>query len=381
MVQFNTQFPDANKAVSSALGFAQLGQLSQRNKLLEMAQQERQQLQGARQGALGGDFGQLAVIAPQELDIFLEFQSRDQRTSRERLEQSLESGARVMFGASQNPALFSQLRAQHIELFPEDADDFPEVFDPQQAEAAITMATSLKALQAQRQKIAAELRGEQRTISSEERGEQRTISAEGRAEQRKIAGEERATTREFAKPGSPAPLRKEFTALSKDFRKVRDAFGKVQKAAENPSAAGDVSMIFGFMRMLDPASTVREGEFATAQNAAGIPDRIRAFYNRAINGERLAPETRADFLFQARGVFDSELQTHTEREAQFRTLATQNNVDPSRVVIDMVGRFRETGKSSKTKGKIERRGVIPGVGAAVKIDGEWFLDDGSFEDN
>jgi len=38
------------------------------------------------------------------------------------------------------------------------------------------------------------------------------------------------------------------------------------------------------MKILDPGSVVREGEFATAQNSAGIPERIRAKYNR--NTER-----------------------------------------------------------------------------------------------
>ena len=38
-----------------------------------------------------------------------------------------------------------------------------------------------------------------------------------------------------------------------------------------PDAAGDMALIFSYMKMLDPNSTVREGEYATAQDAGSIP--------------------------------------------------------------------------------------------------------------
>ena len=61
-----------------------------------------------------------------------------------------------------------------------------------------------------------------------------------------------------------------------------------------------ISLIFGFMKMLDPGSVVREGEFATAQNAASIPDRIRNAYNRALEGTRLNPQQREMFKSASR---------------------------------------------------------------------------------
>jgi len=39
--------------------------------------------------------------------------------------------------------------------------------------------------------------------------------------------------------------------------------------------------------MLDPGSVVRESEFATAQNAAGVPDQVRNMYNKVLSGTRL----------------------------------------------------------------------------------------------
>jgi hypothetical protein len=64
-------------------------------------------------------------------------------------------------------------------------------------------------------------------------------------------------------------------------------------------AASDISLIFAFMKMLDPTSVVREGEFATAQNSGGIEDQIRNVYNQLRSGERLTPDQRANFVRRA----------------------------------------------------------------------------------
>jgi len=52
-------------------------------------------------------------------------------------------------------------------------------------------------------------------------------------------------------------------------------------------AAAQIGTIFSFMKMLDPTSTVREGEYATAQNTAGVEDKIRNAYNKALDGSFL----------------------------------------------------------------------------------------------
>lgn len=105
-------------------------------------------------------------------------------------------------------------------------------------------------------------------------------------------------------------LRKEYTALTGDFVAVRDAYRRVSASQE--SAAGDLSMIFGYMKMLDPGSVVRESEFATAQNAAGVPDQVRNMYNRILSGERLNPEQREMFKAQAEELMKAAQMRETE---------------------------------------------------------------------
>jgi hypothetical protein len=129
-------------------------------------------------------------------------------------------------------------------------------------------------------------------------------------------------------------LRKELSVLSKPFADVRDAMGRIRASASNPSAAGDLALIFNYMKVLDPGSTVREGEFATAQNSAGIPERLRAQYNKVISGERLGDDQRKDFVDRAEGLYGSQLSIQKRQEDEYRRLAKGRGANPENVVID-----------------------------------------------
>lgn len=159
-------------------------------------------------------------------------------------------------------------------------------------------------------------------------GENRGLSpSEQRAEARAQQSEQTASRRDEVN------LRREFNNRQevKDFRTVQSAYNSVQAAARNPSAAGDLSLIFAYMKILDPGSVVREQEFANAQNAAGVPDQIRNRYNQILNGQRLNPNQRRDFLNQANNLFQTRRQTYANVENEYRGYAESYGVSPDRV--------------------------------------------------
>lgn len=119
------------------------------------------------------------------------------------------------------------------------------------------------------------------------------------------------------RPDAEAKFRKEYSDQTKGYQDVKAAYGRV-KASED-SAVGDLSLIFGYMKMLDPGSVVREGEFATAQNAAGVPERIQNIYNKVISGERLNAGQRKAFKGQAEKLY----QTAAEQEKVVRSGLTR----------------------------------------------------------
>lgn len=129
-------------------------------------------------------------------------------------------------------------------------------------------------------------------------------------------------------------LRDDYYRDTKEYVQIRNAYNKIKGAAASASAAGDMSLIYGFMRMQDPGSTVREGEFATAQNAGGIPERIRAAYNNAINGERLDEAVRKDFVAQAEKIHSQAYADYGKTRDMYTGIATRGGMDPRNVVID-----------------------------------------------
>ena len=129
-------------------------------------------------------------------------------------------------------------------------------------------------------------------------------------------------------------LRKEFLDRPqvKDFADIAAGYEKVKVAKDDPSPAGDISLIFGYMKMLDPGSVVREGEFATAQNAGSVPDRILNAYNSALNGTRLNPKQRKDFLNQAGNVYNAQQGLVKSLEKDYSGLAESYGTRPDLVV-------------------------------------------------
>lgn len=133
----------------------------------------------------------------------------------------------------------------------------------------------------------------------------------------------------------PNELFSKFETAAKPFVLQRDAFNRIQASAKDPSPAGDLALIFNFMKVLDPGSTVREGEFANAANSAGIPQRLRAQYNRIVDGKRLGPEQREDFVNRADRLFSNAERQFKKTEKGFRKLAVNSQLDPDLIFRDL----------------------------------------------
>jgi hypothetical protein len=130
--------------------------------------------------------------------------------------------------------------------------------------------------------------------------------------------------------------RKEFTALPqvKSFADQTTAYGRVMSSISDPSPAGDLALIFNYMKVLDPGSVVREGEFATAQNAGSVDDRTRGLYNRIMSGERLSERQRADFADRATRLYGGAEQQYMSIAEQYGSFAQAAGLPADQVIPD-----------------------------------------------
>lgn len=206
------------------------------------------------------------------------------------------------------------LRAQGIDI-----SSLPQQFNPAHRDFLVNSARDLEDI-----------------LKSQQPGEGFTLGA--RQVRFDAGGNEIARGPESAAEGPDASaanqLRNAFRSDTKDFAAAQDGLAKVRAAARGGSAADDVAMIFGFMKVLDPTSVVREGEQATAQNTAGVPERIRNAYNRLLTGERLSPEQRANFSGAAERQFAALRPAYDLAVEEYSRLAPRFGLEPADVIVN-----------------------------------------------
>lgn len=129
----------------------------------------------------------------------------------------------------------------------------------------------------------------------------------------------------------------------KDFMVARDAYNRIQATKDGMkedgrlTPAGDVSMLFSFMKLLDPGSVVREGEFATAQNTAGIADRLRNMYNNALTGNRLSADQVKEYSAEAEAIYRQKLATHQDAVQFYTNQADMFGIPQELIIRDFTG--------------------------------------------
>jgi len=176
-------------------------------------------------------------------------------------------------------------------------------------------------------------------------------------------------------------LRREFDLASVSYKEALKGFNQVKAAAraKNPTGADDVALVFGFMKTIDPGSVVREGEFATAENTAGVPTRVRAAYNKLIDGDRLDPIQREYFLGAARNQFVALQAPQRSLENRYFNLSEDYNIEPGRIITKLSETFEDITPRTNGDGTYENPIVVmsevdgdalpPGTYYKVGVDG------------
>jgi hypothetical protein len=97
----------------------------------------------------------------------------------------------------------------------------------------------------------------------------------------------------------------------KDLMGARSGHTAVMVGARQANAQGDLAIVNGIARLLDPGSVVRPSEFDTVRRSQGLIDQIEVFAQRLAKGEILTPKLRQQFVDLA-----NNLQKEWERAAK-----------------------------------------------------------------
>lgn len=166
-------------------------------------------------------------------------------------------------------------------------------------------------------------------------------------------------------------LRKEYNSLpiTKDTNSMRSSVQRINSASDN--AQGDLSLIYGYMKTLDPQSVVREGEFATAENSRGVPERIQNLYNKVINGERLTKEQRLAFKAEATKTLRKQEELQKQVDDQYANLAKESGFNPKSIItkIDVKDESTQTSQQdNKFPRTVRKNGEYATVSNQAEAD-------------
>jgi len=159
------------------------------------------------------------------------------------------------------------------------------------------------------------------------------------AQQRSLDPEKYITTERTVRQemlGQTNKLRDDFLHTTEKFRDIRDAYSRVQAAkAGPPGGIQDIGLIYGYMKLVDPGSIVREGQAATVENASGVPDWVKNLYNKLLTGERLPDNTRAQVLSHVESIYGNAAKDQQAVEQDFTDRAKRYGVDPKDVIVPL----------------------------------------------
>ena len=127
-------------------------------------------------------------------------------------------------------------------------------------------------------------------------------------------------------------LRDEYNKLTTDFRTIQDAYTKIKNTSDN--GAGDMSLLYSYVKLLDPGSVVRESEFATAAASGSFGQQVQGAVQRVLTGERLPSDLRASFKNEAENLYKSQKAGADRVKGQYTDIAKRYGLKPEDVITD-----------------------------------------------
>lgn len=160
------------------------------------------------------------------------------------------------------------------------------------------------------------------------------------------------------------PLKQEISALEQGFAAI-NGFDINHK---NPSS--DQTLIFSFMKVLDPTSVVREGEFNTAKNNASILEGFAANWRQAIDGAgMITPKQRQNILQEMNRLYQSKKGLYDAQLKDAIKVGEAFGIDPELYLGSFINDLTANGK-----GDIVSQNVIDSMTPNYQLSAQAMVD-------
>lgn len=195
----------------------------------------------------------------------------------------------------------------------------------------------------------------------------------GRLPQQTVSNQTQSNTSQYGKAKDDKyftlanKLSDDYRAESKDYLTIRNAYQNVQAIPSNTTnPQDDISLIFSFMKVVDPTSVVRESEFNTAAKASSLLDQFNIKVGKVATGQILNSTVRDNIKKSVASRFNNADKNQKLVVDTYAKRAQQAKIDPADVVVDYGstvnnGTIRVKEKSSGRTGTISANEFNPNL--------------------
>jgi hypothetical protein len=133
------------------------------------------------------------------------------------------------------------------------------------------------------------------------------------------------------------PITKASVSMDDHYRRIT--------SNDHSTPAGQMALIFNFMKMLDDGSVVRESEYAQAQKTAGILDRAALALKTAQSGDKVDDQQIKNFISVAESIMQEVRNKQAMHDQSYKALATEYGYNPNRVAYGVA--FKDANNSTQ----------------------------------
>jgi hypothetical protein len=128
-------------------------------------------------------------------------------------------------------------------------------------------------------------------------------------------------------------IRKEWQGRSKVYGELGGIYSNLKSSADAKTGPGDIALITGFMKMLDPGSVVRETEFATARDTAGLFERLTNQATKIQSGQlfSLDSKQRGEYVALAKQYLDAAEKKAEQEKKDLGIVVKNYKLNPENV--------------------------------------------------